>query len=298
MKAIRLVFLFPLLMAGCSSCMEPLPPPPPLTPTNIIVILDLSNRVSKARHPNQAQKDISIAQVIVALFKEQVSQSLYIESNDRLSFVVPRQPNIEPIQQELADQLKLWQTEKSRRGGKPAYESREADLILALEALYQFVEKRNEFTGSDIWDWFRSSAKGYLKPGMDNYIICVSDGYLDFDARIQDNRIIDENKTSYISYAQVRQFRENPNWESVFDTEGHGLLGIGEDFSTFNVRFLMVEMELRHMGDYDILVKYWDSWLQSMGITKTQFERTESGTRVLAETIGEFIPTKTPPPVP
>lgn len=298
MKVIGLVFLFPLLMAGCSSCTAP-PPESPLTPTNIIVILDTSNRVSKARHPNQAQKDICIAQVIVALFKEQVSQSLYIESYDRLSFVVPRQPNTMPINGELADRLKLWQTEKSRRGGKPAYEEREADLILALEALYQFVEKRNEFTGSDIWDWFRSSAKGYLKPGMDNYIICVTDGYLDFNASIQHNRIIDGKKTSYIPYAQVRRFREDPtSWEQTFDAEGHGLLEIGRDFSAFNVKFLMVEMELRHMGDYAILVKYWDSWLGSMGITDTQFERTGSGTLVTAETIRAFIPIKTSRTVP
>ena len=298
MKAIGLVFLFPLLMVGCSGCTAPPPESPPLMPTNIIVILDTSNRVDKARYPNQSEKDISIAQVIVDLFKKQVSQSLYIESYDRLSFVVPRQPFTVPINGELADRLRLWQTQKSRRGGKPAYEIREADLKLALEELYQFVETRNEFTGSDIWDWFRSSAEGYLKQGMDNYIICVSDGYLDFDANIQHNRIVNGNKTSYIPNKQIVAFRQDLDWEQVFDAEGHGLLEIGKDFSVFNVRFLMVEMELRHMGDYAILVKYWDSWLQSMGITDTQFERIESGMLAISEKIREFIPIKTPPPVP
>ena len=295
MKAVGLIFLFPLFLAGCSGCMEPPPESPRLTPTNIVVILDTSNRVSKAKHPNQAQKDIRIAQVIVAHFKKQVSESLYIESSDRLSFVVPRQPNTVPINGELADRLRLWQTQESSLGGKPVYENREADLKRALEELYQFVETRNEFTGSDIWDWFRSSAEGYLKQGMDNYIICVSDGYLDFDANIQHNRIMNGNKTSYIPNKQIVAFRQDLDWEQVFDAEGHGLLEIGKDFSVFNVRFLMVEMELRHMGDYAILVKYWDSWLQSMGVADPQFERTENGMLAIAEKIREFNPNKIRP---
>ena len=298
MKAIGLVFLFPLLMAGCSGCTEPPPEEPPLTPTNIIVILDTSDRVSKAKHPNQAQKDIHIAKEIVEIFKEQVSQSSYIESFDRLAFAVPKQPNTDPIPATLIDGLKMWSTKESRQAGAPAFRTKQADLIQAVDQLYQFVEMQNQFTGADIWDWFRSSGEGYLKQQMDNYIICVSDGYLDFNASIQHNRIRRGKKTSYIPYGQVGRFRENPNWEQVFDAEGHGLLEIGKDFSSFDVKFLMVEMELRHMGDYEILVKYWDLWLQSMGITDTQFERTESGTLAIAEKIREFIPIKTSSAVP
>ena len=300
MRAIGLVLsVFLLLMAGCHGCVEPPPKEPPPTPTNIIVILDISDRVSKAKHPNQAQKDIQIAKAVRAVFDQLVKRSGYTQTFDRLTFAVPKQPNTEPIPATLSDGLKIWSTDESRDRGSPGYTAKRAELIQAVDELYQFVEERNEFTGSDIWDWFRSSGKGYLKQGMDNYIICVTDGYLDFNASIQHNRIIVGKKTSYIPYAQVRRFREDPtSWKQTFDTEGHGLLEIGKDFSAFNVKFLMVEMELRHMGDYEILVKYWDSWLQSMGITDTQFESTESGTLAVVETIREFIPIKTPPAVP
>ena len=300
MRASGLVLsVFLLLMAGCHGCMEPPPEEPPPTPTNIIVILDISDRVSKAKHPNQAQKDIQIAKAVRAVFGQRVKQSGYTQTFDRLTFAVPKQPNTESIPATLIDGLKIWSTDESRDRGSPGYTAKRAELIQAVDELYQFVETRNEFTGSDIWDWFRSSAKGYLEQGMDNYIICVTDGYLDFDANIQHDRIVKGKKKSYIPYEQVVAFRKDlNNWEQVFDTEGHGLLEIGKDFSAFNVKFLMAEMELRHMGDYEILVKYWDSWLQSMGITDTQFERTGSGTLAIVETIRKFIPIKTSPPMP
>ena len=162
-------------------------------------------------------------------------------------------------------------------------------LLAAIDELYQLLEKQKKFTGSDIWKWFRASGNAYLKKDMQNYIICISDGYLDFDKSIQDKRPKIGNKTSYIPYTQVVKFRNDPNWESKLGSEGHGLLEIGKDFSAYDVKFLMVEIKLRHMLDLPILKKYWQTWLASMGIHDSEFVESQPDPQIVKETIETFV---------
>ena len=96
-------------------------------------------------------------------------------------------------------------------------------------------------------------------------LICVSDGYLDFNVDIP------RAKGTYIPYRDVVKFRKDPtNWEQKFDGEGDGLLKAGE-FSPYYAKFLMVEINFRYMLDLPILKKYWRTWLESMGINHTKF---------------------------
>ncbi len=94
------------------------------------------------------------------------------------------------------------------------FEEKKENLLKAIDELYQSVETENTFTGSDIWKWFRASEALYLKKDMQNYIICISDGYLDF------NSDIPRAKGTYIPYRDVVKFRKDPDWEQKFDVGG------------------------------------------------------------------------------
>lgn len=261
----------------------------PMKPVNIIVIIDTSDRVSQTKNPHQVKKDIKITESIVNIFEEKfVRPNLYIGSKDTLAFVVPEQPNVDPIQQQTLMNLKIWPTPKQRAGGAPEFKKMKTKLIGAIDELYQSVSKQKVFTGSDVWKWFRDSAEVYLKPDALNYIICLSDGYLDFDHNIQ----IERPKRTYISYRQVAKLRETPNWKQKFHTEKHGLLEIGEDFSNYNVKFLMVEITHRHMLDLEIVKEYWQTWLKSMGITDSQFLSTQDDPQIVIGKIIEFTSTE------
>ena len=260
-----------------------------MKPVNIIVIIDTSDRVSQMKNPYQVKKDIKITESIVNIFEEKfVRPNLYIGSKDTLAFVVPEQPNVDPIQQQTLMNLKIWPTPKQRAGGAPEFKKMKTKLIGAIDELYQSVSKQKVFTGSDVWKWFRDSAEVYLKPDALNYIICISDGYLDFNHNIQ----IERPKRTYISYRQVAKLRETPNWKQKFHTEKHGLLEIGEDFSNYNVKFLMVEITHRHMLDLEIVKEYWQTWLKSMGITDSQFLSTQDDPQIVIRKIIEFTSTK------
>ena len=69
----------------------------PTKPVNVVVIIDTSDRVSRARNPRQIEKDLKITENIVNIFEETfVRPSLYIGSKDTLAFVVPEQPEAPP----------------------------------------------------------------------------------------------------------------------------------------------------------------------------------------------------------
>ena len=235
----------------------------PSRPVNITVIFDTSDRVSKAKNPDQAAKDIEIAKSIVDFYYERARRKMFSTKN-RLAFVVPEQPNTPQISSEIIRNLKIWPTREDQRIGASKFKKKKENLLKAVDELYQSVETENTFTGSDIWKWFRASEALYLKKDMQNYIICISDGYLDF------NIDIPRAKGTYIPYRDVVKFRKDPGWEQRFDVEGHGLLKVG-DFSAYDVKFLMVEIKLRHMLDLPILKKYWRTWLASMGINDSEF---------------------------
>ena len=262
--------------------------PPPSKPINIVVILDTSDRVSTEKSPGQAARDIEIAKDLVNFYYEGARLKMF-QTYGRLAFVVPNQPEVPPISPEIIRRLKIWSTKKNRRCGHPCFEKIKVGLLSAIDELYQLLEKQKEFTGSDIWKWFRASGEAYLKKDMQNYIICLSDGYLDFNRSIQDERPRMGNKTSYIPYAQVVEFRNDLNWEQKFDSEGHGLLEIEKDFSSYDVKFLMVEIRLRHMLDLPLLEKYWRTWLESMGINDSEFMEWQLDPQIVKEKITAFI---------
>lgn len=260
----------------------------PSKPVNIVVILDTSDRVSKEKNPNQAAKDIEITKDLVEFYYEGARRKMFSTQN-RLAFVVPAQPNVPRISPEIIKHLKIWPTKADRRVGEKAFTKMKEDLLAAIDQLYQLLEQQKKFTGSDIWKWFRASGEAYLKKDMQNYIICLSDGYLDFNKSVQDKRPKRGNKTSYIPYTQVVEFRNDPNWEGNFDTEGHGLLEIGKNFSFYDVKFLMVEIRLRHMLDLPILEKYWRTWLKSMGINDSEFVEAQPDPQIVKEKVEAFV---------
>ena len=274
---------------------------PPLSkPVNIIVILDTSDRISSEENPGQLEKDIAIMKGIVNLLAEILRDEIqklrrHTWMRHHLAFVVPDQKGAIPIPQDIIGQLKFRATDRDIPKGAPRVKEMIAELLGTVDRLKQLLETQETFTGSDIWKWFRASAKAYLKKDMQNYIICLSDGYLDFNKSIQNQRPIKGNKTSYIPYDIVKAYRTDQNWEERFESEGRGLLEIGQDFSAYDVKFLMVELKLRTELDpraeldLPILKKYWRTWLESMGINDSEFMELQADPEIVKDEIKKFI---------
>lgn len=282
-----------ILLVACNSDQKEVRPLS--QPINIIVILDVSDRLFKEKLPGQerqVEKDLKIAKGIINHYERFVRQTYYIHNYHRLIFVVPKQPGIKKlIPQKTLESLKIWPTNEDRIKGAPRFREMKEQLIKAIEALYQFIEERREFTGSDIWSWFKVSAEEHLRADALNYIICISDGYLYLDSVYVPYLPKEGNKTTVIRHSVVEKFSRDPHWEMKFDRDSHGLLPIGEDFSGYKVKFLMVEVGLPELRvkDLPILEKYWVPWLQKMGIPSSGFLHTQDDPEVVIEKIKEFI---------
>ena len=242
---------------------------------NIIVILDTSDRVSREKHPRQIERDIEIVKVIVAQFdkvvRKHIGQSEELAYEDSLTVIIPDQPAVPSIPWEIVETLKIEDPGdcESVREIHDNLAQQEKTLLDGLSKLYEFVQQHSQ-TGSDIWDWFRSEAEDYFDEDKRNLIICLSDGYLNFDKSIEARRCEG-------TFMKISELRDDPNWKQKI-LDGEGLKPIGKDFSAYNVKFLMLEVALQsdssgipYQQDFDIIKTYWDTWLNSMGIKDADF---------------------------
>ena len=245
---------------------------------NVIVILDTSNRVSQKKHPGQIERDIKIVEEIATQFEKvvrnNIDQGTELEYEDSLTIVVPNQPAVPPIPWDIMEKLTIDDPGDcdicdNYKGFLEKLTQQQEALSNEMSRLYEFVGQHRQ-TGSDIWEWFKDEAEHYFDKGKRNLIICLSDGYLNFDRNIEAKRLPG-------TYMRVRELRDNPNWQPRrHDSEG--LKPIEKDFSPYNVKFLMLEIVpqkdedgIPYQRDFEIIKEYWGKWLNDMKIKDIDF---------------------------
>ena len=246
-------------------------------PVNIVIILDTSDRISDEMHPGQIERDKEIIEEIVTEFekvtKRHILASEKLQYQDRLTIAIPTQPSVPPVPRQIVKDLTIADKDsgshRSLAGINADVENRKQVFLNTLNTLYEFV-RQHRHTGSDIWEWFKYEAESYFSESHQNIVVCISDGYLNFDNRIEDMRIPR-------TYMQVKELRDDPQWKQKIQS-GEGLLTIGQDFSRYHIDFLMSEIHLQtdennvpYQKDFQILTLYWEVWLKAMKIKSTNF---------------------------
>ena len=246
-------------------------------PMNIVIILDTSDRISDEKRPGQIERDKEIIEEIVTEFEKVTERHILaserLQYQDRLTIAIPNQPSVPPVPRQIVKDLTIADKDsgshRSLAGIKADVKNRKQVFLKTLDTLYEFV-RQHRHTGSDIWEWFKYEAESYFSESHQNIVICISDGYLNFDNRIENMRIPR-------TYMQVRELRDDPQWKQKIQG-GEGLLTIGQDFSRYNIDFLMSEIQLQtdennvpYQKDFQIITFYWEVWLKAMKIKSTDF---------------------------
>ena len=267
-KIIAIVFYLTFLVILNIAASEPL---------NIVIVLDTSDRISDEKHPGQIERDKEIIEEIATEFekvtKRHILASEKLQYHDQLAIAIPNQPSIPPVPRQIMKDLTIADKDqgshRSLAGINTDVENRKQVFLNTLDTLYEFV-RQHRHTGSDIWEWFKYEAESYFSENHQNIVICISDGYLNFDNIIEDMRIPR-------TYMQVKKLRDDPQWQQKIQG-GEGLLTIGQDFSRYNIDFLMSEIQLQtdennvpYQKDFQIITLYWEVWLKEMKIKSTNF---------------------------
>lgn len=240
-------------------------------PLNLVVVLDLSDRINPAKNPGQAEQDLKLLDGLITLFEEKVRKGLYLLSRDRLVFAVA--PQSTTYQRELltvADSLRINMPELNggrAERGKPGFDKARAGLTEGLSRLYGRAAASEKYVGADIWSFFRDRLDSYVssEPGVRNVVVVVTDGYINFEREEERGR---PRKGSRTSYMRVAELRSDSNWERRFDRDNWGLISFGARYR--EVEVAVAGLRYVQLADQPIVERYWTGWLGEMGVARVK----------------------------
>ena len=234
---------------------------------NIIVLLDLSNRIKPDKNPNQANKDQQIIEGILESFENRQRRFLFQRSKDKLSIVVANQKDSQVNVHQFDDDLSIdmEQPDDARRMNKPVFDKERKAFEKALQKLYSDAIK-SRTTGADIWSYFRDNLNSNINSASEyqNYVIILTDGYMDLDKDLAKKR----PSGTYMSYGEIHKLRNQDNWQSIFENQNMVLKPHAIDYGNLNALVLEVVPKdpVVNINELPIIKKFWGTWLEEMDI--------------------------------
>ena len=290
MKKILLLAIFSMLFTICSNCGKnnnnnnnENGNKEKTKNQNIIVLLDLSNRIFKT---NQIERDKKIiAKLFDAFEKENLRRVL--TAKDIFTVTVASQKdskvNFSAFEGNLSIKMHNLKGDQFKEKKKALFES--------IDKLYE--EAVNSPTpGADIYNFFKDNLKIYLKPAKDynNKLVILTDGYLSFDQNIASER----PKGTQISYADLNLLRKRKDWERLLEEKKIKLDSF--PLETENLQVLMLEMNPENSevntNEIEILKKIWQVWFEDLNIYDTAFFKREAQVEALESPIQDFLKKK------
>ena len=239
---------------------------------NIIVLLDLSDRVIDN---DQIEKDKLAIKLIVDQFWNKI-KLMPIARYDAIKIVVAPQNGITYYIEDLKGKITLDLISLDMKDKKPSklksllYD----DLINGVEELYvraKMSTSSNDYKGAQLWRYMRDyfvdetfCDSGY---SCKNYLIVLTDGYLDFED-YSDQRN-ERNKTTSTRFMQNNLTKMNAEWEQYYDEKSYGVLELG--YRVNNLKVLVVGVHPKDQKyQFDMLKRVWADWMSDIGSESTK----------------------------
>ena len=239
---------------------------PQLDPLNIVLVLDLSNRLVKT--PGQADKDQEIINAVLDVFEERQKRQAYITSKDILRIVIAPQPEV-PTSTNDRLRIDMDFSKKNGQGtgegiGRPKFVKNRGIFEKEVEAIYRQA-LANPFTGADLYTFFCTELlANFTDPGAPSKVIVLTDGYLEFDRQYLSKR----PECTYMR--ELDKMRaEKDRWKARFDRKKLALCPCtGGNYNGVEVMLLETAPLFKGTSVYEfpMIQHYWKTWFDSMGI--------------------------------
>lgn len=244
-------------------------------PTNYTVIIDLSDRILASE---QLDKDFYLIEKYFESFEKNARRNLVLTSKNRFAIKIIPQKN-SPLNVEHYEdllQLNLDEIDVKDKNKSLLDLSQSLPKVLAMlkkEAL--FDKKSTAYFGVDIWAYLHDSGMGLSKPGYNNTVLVITDGYFDFES--QAHVIKDKNK-----YTSTRFLNEltGSDWLKITIEKNFGLLPIKLEKQT---KWIIAGLSGKKANDIlqtEKITYFWKNWLSQSGVSKSNFILNSSKTEM------------------
>jgi hypothetical protein len=247
-----------VLIASCVSIAARQASSQQLPRTEVVVLVDLSDRIDQHLHPGQAARDTAILHIVADEFANVVKRHRFLFSRDRLRVIFvggensPVEPRVDVTQ--MNDDHRVVVRELARELAK-----------FRNDASAPFFIQRKKYLGADLWSWFRfNGAKQLLseEPGRKTQrrVIILTDGYLQFSPKIHRDAG---------TAMRMDALRNHVDWQQTYAQ--YKLKSPGVRLP--NTKVLLLEVAPIHpetnTAEQEILEKYWGDWFATMGAPST-----------------------------
>lgn len=254
---------------------------------NISILLDLSDRISPIKYPNESMefylRDAAYIKSVSEAFDFHLRKKKIIQMNDNIQLYFDPEPNNQNINSISNDlkynisrknvSLELLDQIKSVYATKP------------LE-IYTLAIEDNEYVGSDTWRFFKNKVKDYcIEDNHRNILVILTDGYIYH----KDTKMEEGNLTTYITPQDIRKFKlDNSKWKETMTNQKFGFLPATENLDNLEILVLGINPNKNNPYEEDVLIKYWKDWFNTMKVKRYEIKTAELPSN-LDKIIKDFI---------
>lgn len=255
-----LSFCLPLLFTGCNSKEATKEEQQIQQQYNISILLDLSDRISPEKYPDQYARDTAAIKVVTECFIKNMKELGVFNSKGKIkvfAYPNPKDPNINNIMKNLDVDCSTMDSKKK----KDIYDNLSQTFQEGIKFIYDCSITTKGWHGSDVWRFFKDDVERYCIDKDSNYrniLIVLTDGYI-YEKTTKLNQ---GNRYTYIENSNVKPYRGNIQ---KMKNDDFGLMSTRNDLK--NLEVLVLEVNPKYdPNDYDILQYCLAKWFTEMGV--------------------------------
>jgi hypothetical protein len=234
--------------------------------TNYTVVLDLSDRILL---PEQLDKDFYLIEKYFKAFEKNARRNLVLSSRDRFSVRIISQKNSPLNVDHYEDLLQLYLDETEVQSKNKSLMALSKSLPKVLQNLKKdalYGKTSSKYFGVDIWAYMHDNGKGLSKPGFENKVLVLTDGYFDFESQAH----VIQDKNQYTSTRFLNELTTS-DWKQISESKEYGLLPIQLEKNT---KWIVAGISGKKANDIlqtEKITYFWKKWLKQSGVVASQF---------------------------
>lgn len=241
---------------------------------NISILLDLSDRINPKKHPNPSmdfyKRDLGYIESIAKAFEMHLRSKAIRQDDDQLQIYFEPEPSNSHING-LANKLKLSFTKDNTT--KASISNIYPNYVSASSEIYKLAIAEKEYSGSDIWGFFKNKVNDYcIKPKHRNILFILTDGYMFH----KDSKFMEGNKSSYITPDLIKSLKLNTShYKAQLEKTGYGFIKANDKLDGLEVFVLGINPAKGNPFEGDVINKYWSNWFKEMEIKDFVIKQTD-----------------------